>query len=115
MILAPTLWNVPTRSRPASPASSALMSAFAASSLAWIASACLSRIRPASVSEIGRGPPGRSISLSPTMRSSVAICCETADCVYPSTVAAAEIEPRSSTSAKVRSRWTSRKKMKQLY
>ena len=56
MIFAPTLWNVPTRSRPASPASSALMSAFAARSRAWIASAWRSRIWPASVSEIGRGP-----------------------------------------------------------
>ena len=42
----PTLWNVPTRSRPASPASSAFMSAFAASSRAWIASACRRRTSP---------------------------------------------------------------------
>ena len=57
------------------------MSALAARSRAWIASACRSRICPASVSEIGRGPPGRSMSRRPTMRSSVAICCEIADCV----------------------------------
>ena len=68
MIFAPTLWNVPTRRRPASPASSAAMSALAARSRAWIASAWRRRIWPASVSEIGRGPPGRSMRRSPTMR-----------------------------------------------
>ena len=36
---------------------------------------------PASVSATGRGPPGRSISCSPTMRSRVAICWLTADWV----------------------------------
>ena len=36
---------------------------------------------PASVSEIGLGLPGRSTRRSPTMRSSVAICCDIADCV----------------------------------
>ena len=46
-----------------------------------IDSAWRSSSRPASVSAIGRGPPGRSTSRSPTARSSVAICWLTADCV----------------------------------
>ena len=83
-IFAPTLWYVPTRMVPASPAASADRSAHAASIPATIRSACRSRTRPASVIETFRGPPGRSISRSPTARSSVAICWETADCVYPS-------------------------------
>ena len=36
---------------------------------------------PASVIEIARGPPGRSTSFSPTIRSSAAICWLTADWV----------------------------------
>ena len=44
-------------------------------------SACRSSTSPASVSETRRGPPGRSISRSPTARSSVPICCEIADWV----------------------------------
>ena len=74
-------WYVATRSVPVSPARSAAMSARAASSLATIASACRSSSSPASVIEIARGPPGRSISFSPTIRSSAAICWLTADCV----------------------------------
>ena len=44
-------------------------------------SAWRSSTLPASVMEIGRGPPGRSTSLVPTAFSSVAICWLTADCV----------------------------------
>jgi len=36
---------------------------------------------PASVRLTARGPPGRSTSCSPTIRSSVAICWLIADCV----------------------------------
>ena len=56
-------------------------SACAACRRATIESACRSSSSPASVSEIGRGPPGRSTSFSPTIRSSVAICWLTADWV----------------------------------
>ena len=72
---------VPMRSGPASPESSAARSACAAWSRAAIASAWRSRSAPASVSETGRGPPGRSISRRPTIRSSMAICWLIADCV----------------------------------
>ena len=48
---------------------------------ATIRSAWRSSTVPASVIEIFRGPPGRSTRRSPTARSSVAICWETADCV----------------------------------
>ena len=71
---APADWKVPTRSVPASPAWRAWRSAWAACSRATIESACRRRSWPASVSDTGRGPPGRSTSCSPTIRSSVAIC-----------------------------------------
>ena len=57
------------------------MSARAASSRATIASAWRRSSSPASVRETARGPPGRSISVSPTIFSSVAICWLTADWV----------------------------------
>ncbi len=86
---APALWNAPTRSVPASPEHSASTSARAACSRATIASAWCSRMRPASVSSPGRGPPGRSTRRRPTSRSSVASCWLTADCVYPRAIGGA--------------------------
>ena len=80
-ILAPTLWKMPTWSEPASPAERAARSDCAACSRETIARAWRSSSRPASVSATGLGPPGRSTSFSPTMRSRVAICWLTADWV----------------------------------
>ena len=59
----------------------AATSACAACRRATITSAWRSRRVPASVSETARGPPGRSSSRSPTIRSSVWICWLIADCV----------------------------------
>ncbi len=78
---APTLWNVPIRRQPLCPSDSAAMSARAASNRATIASAWRRSNAPASVSVTARGPPGRSSSRSPTIRSSVWICWLIADCV----------------------------------
>ena len=73
---------------PRSPAAMAATSAWAAPSRRSTPRACSTIVRPASVSSTGRGPPGRSNSGVPTMRSSAAICWLTADWVYPSRAAA---------------------------
>ena len=58
MIRAPTLWNVPTRSRPASPASSAPCPPWRPAAAPGSRRRGAAGSGPASVSEIGRGPPG---------------------------------------------------------
>ena len=70
--LVPTLGSVPTRNSPCSPDASARRSVAAELTRARTARAWVSSISPAAVSRTGRGPPGRSNSGVPTMRSRVA-------------------------------------------
>ncbi len=78
-IVAQALANAPMRTRPASSLAIALSSASAVATSPKIVSAWRSRISPASVRRSGRVP--RSISVSPSSASSVAICWETAESV----------------------------------
>ena len=79
---APADWNVPTRSVPASPARSAcevgLGGLEPGDDRLGVAEQQLRRPRSA---RRRAARPGRSTSCSPTIRSSVAICWLTADCV----------------------------------
>ena len=66
-------------------------------------SACASNSSPMGVSSTRRGPPGRSNTLSPTARSSAAICWLIADWVNPSRSAARPNDPSAATACSARS------------
>ena len=95
--------NAVTVTRPVGPADE--RSASAASTMARMRSACSTSRRPASVSSAVRAV--RSSSTAPLSRSSAASCWETADGVYPSAAAVADMVPRSANSLSSRSRCVS--------
>ena len=80
-IWVPTLCMSPTRSRPRFPVVTASMSASAMRNVASTVRACSRSTSPAAVRRTGFGPPGRSKTAVPAVRSSEAICWLTADCV----------------------------------
>jgi hypothetical protein len=99
------LGKLVSRSRPRETVRNASRPASSEARPSKTGSASSIRVSPASVSRTGRTP--RSMSVTPTSRSSALICCETADWVYPSASAAAAKDRRRPSWRRVSMRRTS--------
>ena len=81
IIRTPTLWNVPTRSVPASALGERLQIGLGGAHCSGRSPCVTEQPLPASVGVTARLPPGRSSSCIPAARSSIATCWLMADCV----------------------------------